>query len=622
MKIRGKLVLLVVGILALFSSAASLYFILLAPVDKMEEEKAYFSNLSYALRMQQIKLNALPFLTFVQAYDAFTQASADVDTAFEDLGKIKVLPTVNANLKNATEIIANLKTLADARMKKFDADYQALSEKEQAIFEFYNEIDLTQTYTTKFARSKQAGAMAAMESLKTFMADIRIMGTAIDSTEDTIAEQYSIIDSEIAAARSRALGTAGIAAALIIGMTLLFSILIANGIARSIVQIERNIALLKEGDLTERSRLSTKDEIGSLSRNLNLFLDGLSASILSIKEISKSNIDSKDKLIEAATEATSSTTQISANTASISNQIENLDMRITESSGSIGRIVAGIADLDTQAAGQGAMVEEATASVTEMLSSLENMSRTTEKSRASSEDLVLVAERGRAVFEAASTRIGEIPQNIGVIREMATVIQNIASQTNLLAMNAAIEAAHAGDSGRGFAVVADEIRKLSEASTTSSRDIAESIKGIVSKIDEATKANSGTQDAFAAIEERIKDVAKSMVEINSSIGEIQTGSKQILEAMVDLQEKSLSIKAGSRSMEEGSAEIKAMMADLGRISCEVTTNIGEIAHGLEDIEASIRSVGSLSEDVSSGSARLDAEVSRFKTASDESSQAG
>jgi methyl-accepting chemotaxis protein len=260
------------------------------------------------------------------------------------------------------------------------------------------------------------------------------------------------------------------------------------------------------------------------------------------------------------------------------------------------------------------MVEEATASVTEMLSSLTNMSRITEKNQKAAEDLVAVSERGRTVFETVSAKIGEIPQNIGVIRDMATVIQNIASQTNLLAMNAAIEAAHAGESGRGFAVVADEIRKLSEASTTSSRDIAESIKGIVSKIEEASTANAGTNGAFAAIEERIKGVSTSMTEIHASINEIQVGSRQILDAMVDLQDRSLGVRAGSKSMEEGSTEITEMMADVGRISSEVANNITEIAHGIEDIGSSIRSVGSLSEDVGSGSALLDAEVSRFKTA--------
>jgi len=259
------------------------------------------------------------------------------------------------------------------------------------------------------------------------------------------------------------------------------------------------------------------------------------------------------------------------------------------------------------------MVEEATASVTQMLSSLNNMSRVTGKDRDSTNELVQVLEHGRSVFETAFIKIGEIPQNIGIIRDMADVIRNIASQTNLLAMNAAIEAAHAGEAGRGFAVVADEIRKLSEASTSSSRDIAESIKAILAKIEEATEANKSTNQAFSAIDEKIRDVAKSTLELYSNISEIQLGSNQILQAMVDLQERSVRVTDGAKEMGEGSGEIKEMMIDLTRISTDVTANISEIISGIEDISVQLRSVAEFDDRLGNVSGRLDEEISRFKT---------
>jgi methyl-accepting chemotaxis protein len=615
MRIRAKLTLLILGMVALFAVAISLYFALLAPVDKMEREKSYYTDLAYAMRVQQVRINRLPFKPILPAFDSFEEASAGVDAAFLGLKKVKVLPTVNADLKKATRIIGNLSTLFGDRLQKVRTDHGAVLEAYKALFSVVdNTVSLDQVYTNSFSKLKLPMVDAAAKSQKAFMTSLEIMNGSIEGFAETIAEQYSIIDREISAVRGRALGTAGLIVLLIIGVAIFGALAFANGIAKSIIRIERNIILLKEGDLSERSELATKDEIGALSRNLNLFLDGLSSSIVNIKQISKANIEAKNRLIDAASEATSSATQIGASANSIGKQIGNLDDRIAESSGSVGKIVASIAELNAQIEGQGAMVEEATASVTEMLSSLENMSRTTEKNRGAAEDLVVVAERGRSIFETASAKIGEIPQNIGVIREMATVIQNIASQTNLLAMNAAIEAAHAGEAGRGFAVVADEIRKLSEASTTSSRDIAESINAIVANIDEATEANAGTNGAFAAIDGRIRDVSRSMAEIYASISEIQVGSKQILEAMVDLQDRSMSVRSGSKSMEEGSAEIESMMQDASRISREVAANISEIAKGIEDIGSSIRAVGSLSEDVGSGSASLDAEVSRFRTA--------
>lgn len=614
MKIRAKLTMLILGIVALFAITTSLYFVFLGPVDKMEKEKSYFTDLAYAMRVLQVRIDCLPFKPILPAFAAFEDASAGVDTAFLDLKKVKVLQTVNADLNKATKIIGNLGSLYGERMQKLRSDYGLVLADLKALFSIVdNTVSLDQIYSNSFAIQKRLPLEAARASQKAFMTSLDIMDSSIEGFADTIAEQYSIIDREISAFRTRALETAGIMVVLIIGTAIFGAMIFANSIAKSIIRIERNIVLLKDGDLSERSKLTTRDEIGALSRNLNHFLDGLSTSIVNIKEISRANIESKNKLIDAASEATSSATQIGASASSIGKQIHNLDERISESSGSVGKIVASISDLNAQIEGQGAMVEEATASVTQMLFSLENMSRTTEKNKGAADALVVVAEHGRAVFETASAKIGEIPQNVGVIREMATVIQNIASQTNLLAMNAAIEAAHAGEAGRGFAVVADEIRKLSEASTVSSRDITESIKAIVANIDEATAANAGTNSAFAAVDGKIRDVSKSMTEIYASINEIQVGSKQILEAMVDLQDRSMTVRSGSKSMEEGSSEIESTMKDVSRISKEVAINISEIARGIQDIGSSILKVGDLSENVGSGSARLDSEVSRFKT---------
>ncbi len=616
MKIRAKLIFLVMGVVALLAVALAAYAVLLGPINQIEHERSYLIALSDAIKDQLIELNKLPYTPFKSGYDAFSAASKEVGDAFRNLGNIKVLPRLNKGMKSAIEVIGNLQALNDDRIGKLNGDADVLKGDAQAIFHVTEgsiSFDDINTYKANNPAKKPLLA-AALPHFATFMTDLAILQDSLVDSKDTIGEKYSDIDKQIGATRTGAFLLAAAIVLGIVGATVAVALILANGIAGSIIKMERNIAMLKEGDLSRRADIESRDEIGLLAKNLNLFLDGLSSSLYRIKEISKSNIGLKDRLLDATAEATSSAIQIESNTRSIGKQFGNLDSRIEESVGSIGKIAGSVSDLNIQIEGQSSMVEEATASVTEMLSSLENMSRITERDRAAAEELVQVSELGRSVFEAAFKKIDEIPQNVGMVREMATVIRNVASQTNLLAMNAAIEAAHAGEAGRGFAVVADEIRKLSEASTASSRDISESIKVIISKIDEATSTNADVSRAFAAIDEKIRDVSKSIGEMYASISEIQIGSKQILQAMVDLQERSVHVKDGSKSMDEGSMEIKRMMDELSRISTEVTSNIAEIASGITDIGATIQSVAEFAEKVGNGSGRLDEEVNSFKTA--------
>jgi methyl-accepting chemotaxis protein len=598
------------GVVLVLAVAAGAYAALLGSANQIEHEKSYLIVLDDAIKNQLIELNKLPYTVLKTESGAFADTNKGLDTAFKNLGNIKALPRFNKDTESALEVITNLQTLNKKRLAKLNADIEVLTTDVQAAFYFPDSVTLPMFYSYDFRPEKKKLAVAALPHLETFMSDLAVMQDSLVASEKTIAEQYSIIDGEISTTRARALATAAV---FILGIMIMLAVVLAHGIARSIIKIERNISRLKEGDLSGRANVKSRDEIGMLAQNLNFFLDELSSSIYHIKEISKSNIGVKNRLVEATTEAMGSATQIESSAHSIGRQIEAFDSHIAESVGSIGKIIGSITDLNAQIEGQSSMVEEATASVTEMLSSLENMSRITEKNKASTEKLVQESERGRTIFETAFAKIGEIPQSVGKIREMAAIIQNIASRTNLLAMNAAIEAAHAGEAGRGFAVVADEIRKLSEESSESSRDIAESIKVIVSKIDEATAANAETSHVFAAIDEKIKGVSESMTEMHGSISEIQIGSKQILQAMIELQERSVRVKEGSAAMDESSSDIKRMMGDLSRVSTEVTSHVSEITAGISDIGTSIRAVAEFAEEVSSGSAQLDEEVNRFKT---------
>ena len=145
-------------------------------------------------------------------------------------------------------------------------------------------------------------------------------------------------------------------------------------------------------------------------------------------------------------------------------------------------------------------VEESTASVNEMIASLKNLDKMTNARRESASRLVETAKNGGEKLSNTVEVVRNINNSIGSISDMIKIIDGIAAQTNLLAMNAAIEAAHAGDAGRGFAVVADEIRSLAETTSNNSQEIGSIIRDVMEKIHIAAESSEDTIQAFQDID--------------------------------------------------------------------------------------------------------------------------
>jgi methyl-accepting chemotaxis protein len=280
----------------------------------------------------------------------------------------------------------------------------------------------------------------------------------------------------------------------------------------------------------------------------------------------------------------------------------------------IGGMVASINGFHERLGVQNHHVSETVAAVTEMLASIENIDRITERDRQSAEELVSESEQSKEIFENAFEKVAEITDSVSAIQEMAAVIAGIANQTNILAMNAAIEAAHAGEFGKGFAVVADEIGKLATASALSSDEIAHTISAIVVKMNEADSTRETTTQAFNTISEKIHEVSESIAEIYSNVNEMQSGSKQILNAMESLRSTSTQITEESAQIEKTTQVIGSTMGDLGRISHEVTSNIAEITTGIQLISQSMRNVSDHTEQMGEIGSGLDTAIAIFKTA--------
>ncbi|MBN2656686.1 MAG: HAMP domain-containing protein [Spirochaetales bacterium] len=368
-----------------------------------------------------------------------------------------------------------------------------------------------------------------------------------------------------------------------------------------------------EGDLTRILTVSSRDELGDLAGHFNSFLERLKGIVRNIKDGAELNLELEKQLVSSGDRTVDSINRIRESLSSISGQIDQFSRTIDSSITVVRQISANITSLNTQAAEQSAMAEESSAAVTEMIASMENVAMITEKKREAAGFLTENTAKGRDMLDETVEAVEEIYSNIDDISAMTDIISGIASQTNLLSMNAAIEAAHAGDAGKGFAVVADEIRKLAETTGENSTEIAKVLQKVIEKIRSAVHMSGKTQTAFETIEREISDVISALDEISTSTYELKSGGGQILEAMTVLRDSSVSVKNSVNEIDKGSDEMEESMGSVRQLSDLVIQEIEGIGTGMESIRSAADEVRTVSSKMSRSVSLMAEEVNKFKT---------
>ena len=185
------------------------------------------------------------------------------------------------------------------------------------------------------------------------------------------------------------------------------------------------------------------------------------------------------------------------------------------------------------------------------------------------------------------------------LQEANKIIATIAAQTNLMAMNAAIEAAHAGEAGRGFSVVADEIRKLAENSSRESQKISAELKQITGTIDRIVTSSSSSEEVFGHVSARLGETGTLVCEVDNAIREQQAGAGQVLEALRVMKDITGKVKTGSESMRAGSDTMLREMHKLQRDSQEISGNLEEMGRSIAQINDGAGRLSTLAESTQS-----------------------
>ena len=394
-------------------------------------------------------------------------------------------------------------------------------------------------------------------------------------------------------------------------VVLLLSIVTNRFITNRLARILGVTGTVAQGDLSRLVGMAGKDEIGTLAADFDRAIESLRNLIGQVKLSSGETFHFSDVLRNKTTSFSNAVGEINSNIQTIDSQFTTLDSSLASSSTATEQILANISSLVKRIDAQANTVRTTSAAVEEMASSIDSVSKIAVTKQAAADQLVGFTDEGGEKLTTANQHIQEISQSVDGILGMISVINDVAAQTNLLSMNAAIEAAHAGEAGKGFAVVADEIRKLAVSTAENAAVISSTLSTMVGAIEQAQGASVASRDAFDRIRIGVRDVAEAFAEISASSEELAIGSKEILQSATELVDITDEINAGAGEMEAGARDISTELLKVKGISGDTLRGLREIGSSSNEIAGSLDEISLVSKTNEEHAKILQDNVSKF-----------
>ena len=571
--------------------------------------------------------------TLVKQFPDDSRKMVEIFCPLKTAGKGGADMTTSACDGNTDEIAKQIGKLVDTFSSSASGyDFQALSA-----------VSLLQSGKNKDALTQINGpSSAAYEKQAT---DGQAMLTALNSLAN---DRYN----KLLAAKSSAMWTliAGIVIVILI-VALMYGWL-RNIVTRSIGRCAEIFEAMGAGDLSQRINWQGRDVLGRLGQAIDDFADRISAIIRRIQIASvtvqdrsqqssqiAAQVDSRMKEeLTALSQALQYSSDLASAAGTVADNAEAVARRVSDISSAVAQMTASIQEMDTNLLNLATVVEEAVANTQQMSASIVQVAGNADRVRSESNVTDQQVREGRNEVLALSKGMGSISDTVAdVVTEMQSLdgasrqigeilglIEEIADQTNLLALNAAIEAARAGEHGRGFAVVADEVRKLAENSASSTKQIGQLVADIQRRtsavLERTARANALVQsnaESARNVTSMIETISTRVTEVAQLVSEISVATTQQARASEELAKASEQMGAMTHEAAATMREQAITSNQILESVSEIENRTAQVARASTEQQGSIKALGTRIEQSSDLGEMNSAAVGTMATSADD-----